>query len=34
MEKDVEREDGGMGRGAAVKGKVKRRERCKERREL
>jgi hypothetical protein len=36
MEEDEEREDedGGMGEGAAVRGKVKRRERCKERREL
>jgi hypothetical protein len=36
MEEDEEREDGdgGMGEGAAMRGKVKRRERCKERREL
>ena len=36
IEEDVERrdEDRGMGEGAAVRGKVKRRERCKERREL
>jgi hypothetical protein len=36
MEEDVEREeeDGEMGEGAAMRGKVKRRERCKERREL
>ncbi len=36
IEEDGEREDGdgGMGEGAAVRGKVKRRERCKERREL
>ncbi len=36
MEEDEEREDedGGRGEGAAMRGKVKRRERCKERREL